>query len=219
MKREGSVSLFQSPSPVKSTAVKWAGAITIAMSLALTGCQAPGERPGTLSASWRTAPSGPVVLTEGDTVKLYFPGAPEFSGVQKIRADGKLSLTGLGEIQGAGKTLLQLQADISARYRAQLQNPTVMVTLEASGSPITVTGGVMSPGVRLAPDRHTTLLEALLAAGGVNEESGNAARVRIVRLVNGRGETITVDMRGALRGEENTPIYLKPGDNIDVGQY
>jgi protein involved in polysaccharide export with SLBB domain len=219
MKHSRLVSLLPSSPSLAKTIAQWTGLLILATCPVLTACSSPGLAPSALPASWRTPPSGPVTLNEGDMVKLFFPGAPEFSSSQKVRADGKLSLTGLGEIHAAGKTLLQLQSEISSRYRGQIQNPTVMVTLEASGSPITVTGGVMSPGAKLSPDRTTTLLEALLAAGGVSEEKGDASRVRIVRLINGRGETVTVDMRAALKGTDNSPIYLRAGDNVNVGGY
>lgn len=219
MKRNGPASIIKSPALVTATAAKNAGLLALAMCFTLTSCGTPGVRPSSLPASWHTAPSGPVVLSEGDTVKINLPGAPEFSGVQKIRADGKLSLPVIGEVQAAGKTLLRLQSDVSARYRQQqeITNSTVVVTLEASGSPVSVGGGVASP-TRFVLDRPTTLIEALLAAGG-KSEMGDMSRVRIVRVSNGRVETVVVDMRGTLKGTESTQIYLKPGDSIDVGQF
>jgi len=207
--------VYASPSSLPLSVIKcsrWAAAAALCLTLA--GCET-GVSPSALPVSWRTPPSGPVVLSEGDVVKLYFPGAPEFSSSQKIRADGKLSLTGLGEIQAAGKSLLRLQSEISSKYRSQIQNPTVVATLESSGTFISVMGGVMAP-TKIAPDHNTTLLEALLAAGGVNVETGDARRVRIVRLSHGQAETVTVNMKAALMGTDNTPVYLKAGDNVTV---
>src|ERR1039457_6769143 len=65
-------------------------------------------------------PSRPVTLSPGDSVKLTFSGAPELSQSQKIRADGKLNLPQIGEVNAAGKSLLQFQSELVRLYQPKL---------------------------------------------------------------------------------------------------
>src|SRR5450755_2902218 len=93
-----------------------AGAAVIA-TLFSAGCESAGTVPQAAMI-----PSRSVTLAPGDTVKLTFPGAPELSQSQKIRADGKLSLPQMGEVKAAGKSLPQFQSELVQLYRSQLRN-------------------------------------------------------------------------------------------------
>jgi polysaccharide export outer membrane protein len=158
--------------------------------------------------------TGPVTLSEGDTIKIFFPGAPEYNNIQKIRSDGKISLPLIGETQAAGKTLSRLQSDLSARYKAQLQNAEVVVSLEASGTPVIISGAVAAPG-KFQFDRPTTFLEAIMGAGGFTDFA-RKKRVRVIRVVNGRYQTETYDMSKGLIGGMTPLVYVKGGDVIYV---
>ncbi|HWB01675.1 MAG TPA: polysaccharide biosynthesis/export family protein [Verrucomicrobiales bacterium] len=154
--------------------------------------------------------TGPVILGEGDLVKLFFPGAPEYTGSQKIRLDGKLSLPIIGEYQAAGKTVTRLQSELSGRYKSQLQNSEVVVSLEASGKPVIISGGVASPG-KFVFDRPTTMLEAIMGAGGF-KDFARKGKVRLTRIVNGQYHTVVYDMRGG----RAPVVYVRGGDMIDI---
>ena len=113
-------------------------------------------------------PSRPVTLSPGDSVKLTFPGAPELSQSQKIRADGKLSLPQIGEVNAAGKSLPQFQSELVRLYRSQLRNTDILVTLESGVMQVYVSGAVHKPG-KLSFDRPTTILQVIAEAGGATE--------------------------------------------------
>lgn len=156
----------------------------------------------------------PVVLGPGDALGLAFPGAPDLNHSQRIRQDGKLALPLVGEIQAAGRTVSQLRQDLSTRYSAQLQNAEVVVTVEARGTPVMVTGAVGRPG-RLVLDRPTTALEAVMEAGGFGELA-NQSKVRLIRVENGVYRSQALDLKAAMQGEAARAIYLRPGDMIHV---
>src|SRR5437016_3184312 len=79
----------------------------------------------------QNAATTPVVLSPGDIIKLTFPGAPELSQTQKIKADGKVNLPVIGEVTAAGKTLVDFQNELVNLYKPQLRNSDVLVTLES----------------------------------------------------------------------------------------
>ena len=181
----------------------------------LTSCESTGG--GTTGPSAvRSAPAGPVVLGEGDVIRLNFAGAPELSGQQKIRSDGRISLPMIGEAKAAGLTVPQLQDSLTALYKPQLQNPAVVVTLEVSANAVLISGEVNAPG-RKVFERPTTLLEAIMEAGGFTEFA-NTRKVRITRVEGGQYRTETVDMSGALKGEATDAVYVRGGDIITVSE-
>lgn len=184
------------------------------LGLVLTGCQSSvsSDVPGP-SAS-RSAASGAVILGEGDVIRMVFAGAPELNSQQKIRSDGKISLAMVGETRAAGLTVPQLQDALVALYKPQLQNPAVLVTLDTSANAVIISGEVNSPGRRVF-DKPTTLLEAIMEAGGFSGFA-NKKKVTLIRVEGGQYRTEVVDMSGALKGEETEVVYVRGGDIINV---
>jgi polysaccharide export outer membrane protein len=158
----------------------------------------------------------PVTLTPGDVVKLSFPGASEFNQTQKIRADGKLSLPLIGEVTASGKTVVEFQKELVRLYKPQLRNSEVVVTLESSVAQVVVSGAVTRPA-KLTFERPTTVFQAIMEAGGVNEY-GTLKRVHLIRVVNGEQLTQVLDLRPALAGKATNALYVKDGDVIFVPQ-
>src|SRR5437773_9630444 len=104
-----------------------------------------------------------VILAPGDVVKLTFSAAPELNQSQKVRADGKLSLPLVGEVDASGKTVGQLQGELMQLYKSQLKNPEVTVSLEASVTRVTVSGAVAKPAT-ITFERPTTVFQAIMEA-------------------------------------------------------
>jgi len=157
-----------------------------------------------------------VILASGDVVKLTFSAAPELNQAQKVRADGKLSLPLVSEVDAAGKTVGQLQSELIQLYKSQLKTPEVTVSLEGSVTTVTVSGAVGKPG-RIAFERPTTVFQAIMEAGGPSTY-GTLRHVRLVRTVNGVTKSQVFDLHRMLRGEETKPFYVRDGDIIYVPQ-
>ncbi len=158
----------------------------------------------------------PVNLTAGDVVKLVFPAAPDFNQTQKIRADGKLSLPLIGEVSAAGKTVPQFQNELIQLYKPQLRNSDVIVTLESGVGEVIVSGAVARPA-KLTFERPTTVFQAIMEAGGINE-FGNLRKVHLTRTVNGKQRTQVLDLRPTLAGKATSAFYVRDGDVIYVPQ-
>jgi polysaccharide export outer membrane protein len=162
----------------------------------------------------QVGPTTPVVLSAGDIVRISFSAAPDYNQSQKIRPDGKLSLPQVGEVVAGGKTVGQFESQLRAVYRDLIKETDVSVSLENAVIQIYVTGSVRNPG-KLTFDRPTTILQAVMEAGGPNQ-FGNMRNVHLIRTTNGVHRTQLVDLRPVLAGEPTHAMYVKNGDIIKV---
>jgi polysaccharide export outer membrane protein len=153
-------------------------------------------------------------LSPGDVIKLSFTATPDMNQTQKIRADGKVSLPLVGEVTAAGETLGEFQSELIHLYGAQLKNAEVVVTLESAVAQVIVSGAVAKPA-KLLFERPTTVFQAIMEAGGLNE-FGSFKNVHVIRLISGRQRTQTLDLRPTLSGRPTRPFYVKDGDVIYV---
>ena len=187
-------------------------ALAVALFASLCSCEtaSPTARVDQVGATT------PVVLGAGDVVRITFTNAPEYNQTQKIRSDGKISLPQVGEVTAAGKTVSQFEGQMKAVYRDLIKDTDVVVTLDSASIQIYVTGAVRNPG-KLTFDHATTILQAVMEAGGPNQ-FGNLRNVHLIRTTNGVHRTQLVDLRPALAGEPTKAMYVKNGDIIQVPQ-
>ena len=177
-----------------------------------SGCKTPPAQP----ISDRTPVQAPTFLSAGDVIKLVFPGAPEMTQSQKIRGDGKISMPMIGEVDAAGKRPSELQAELKQKYKDQLTNNDVVVTVESGVIPVFISGAVRKPG-KMVFERPMNLLEVITEAGGFTPQA-NLRKVRIIRVVNGEHRSQIVDLKPALSGQRARAFYVRPNDVIDVGE-
>ena len=185
--------------------------ILTVLAFAEVGCQT--ETTGQSLSGQAEVPKH-VTLASGDVVKLAFSAAPELNQSQKIRSDGKLSLPLVGEVDAGGKTVGQLQTELIQLYKPQLKTPEVTVSLESSVTSVTVSGAVNKPG-RLSFERPTTVIQAIMEAGGPSE-FGTLRRVRLMRVVSGVYKSQIMDLHDL--SKELKPFYVRDNDVIYVPQ-
>jgi polysaccharide export outer membrane protein len=179
--------------------------------LACAGCGTGSNAlPGQPSAT--TA----VKLSAGDQIKLTFTTATDLNQSQKIRADGKVSLPLIGDVQAAGKTIPEFQGDLIRRYKSQLRNSDVLVTLENGTGTVVVSGAVGRPG-KIPFDRPTTVFQLIMEAGGITDY-GSLKGVRLFRTTNGEQQTQVLNLSSALKGKTTDVVYVRDGDVIYVPQ-
>ena len=186
--------------------------LVLAAAFALSSCAGPSRT----ARVDQVATTTPVVLGPGDVIRISFTTAPEMNQAQKIRADGKVSLPAVGQVTAAGKTLAQLESELKRLYSGQITNTDVLVTLDSSQIEVYMSGAVRSPG-KLVFDRPTTILQAIMQAGGPNP-FGNMRSVRLIRLTNGVQRMQVLDLRPTLLGETTKAFYVKNGDIIQIPQ-
>ncbi len=193
---------------------RWTGITSMMAAAALSGAGCASPRTATFSPQM-TAPE-PVALCPGDNLKVSYPGLPELDQIQKIRVDGTVSLPMIGEVVAGGKSLQTFQGELVARYKPQLQNSDVVVTLESGGISVFISGAVKYPG-KLVLGRPTTVIQGLMEAGGPNEFA-DIRKVHLLRMANGRQHTQLFNLQPTMRGEVTSAFYLKDGDMIHVPQ-
>lgn len=112
-------------------------------------------------------PPGPhtsVRLSPGDTIKVAFAENSDLDQTEKIRRDGKVSLPIIGEVQAAGKRVIDFQHQLSSIYDEHLDNPEVLVTIEGGTATAIVSGFASNPG-KVEFDRPTTVYQAVMQSG------------------------------------------------------
>jgi polysaccharide biosynthesis/export protein len=172
------------------------------------GCQGTTKTPAPLVGQT------PNYLNAGDEVKISFPAAPELNQTQKIGTDGSLSLPLIGEVHAAGKSPGELQGELATRYKPQLQDNEVLVTLETRALPVVVSGAVQRPG-KIIFERPATVLEAIMEAGGFTPEA-DLKKISLIRIVKGEHYSQIFDMRAVLKGVPTRAVYISGGDVIYV---
>jgi polysaccharide biosynthesis/export protein len=175
-----------------------------------SGCESPAPTPFPEQPTAKT----PVSLAPGDVIKLTFVSASEFNQTQKIRADGKVSLPLIGEVTAAGKRVVDFQRELVGLYKPQLRNSEVVVTVESSVVQVVVSGAVTKPA-KLTFERPTTVFQAIMEAGGVNDY-GSMKKVHLIRVVNGEQLTQVLDLRPIASGKATSALYVRDGDVIYV---
>jgi len=161
-----------------------------------------------------TESSESLELLVGDVIRISFPGAPELSDEQRIRRDGKITLTFVGEKEVTGYTSSQLEDRLLEWYDDQIVTKEVTVTLLSSTFPIYVQGTVLQPG-EIMSDRRLTALEAVLKAG-YDPKQANLKKVRVIRTEGDRRQNYNLDLQAVLEGEDVEPFFLKPSDIVMV---
>jgi polysaccharide export outer membrane protein len=157
-----------------------------------------------------------LVLHEGDTIHIAFPGAPSLDNTQTIRRDGRISLTLVGEMTAAGLTPAELEQQLLVKYGDQLVVKQISVTVQASEFVVYVSGAaVLHPG-KIISERPLTPLEAVMEAG-LDQTRANLKKVVVIREnSDGKTEKFNVDLKAVIKGKHTQPFTLKPLDKIIV---
>ncbi|HEX7654747.1 MAG TPA: hypothetical protein VF607_14660, partial [Verrucomicrobiae bacterium] len=100
-------------------------------------------------------------------------------------------------------------------YMPQISSHEIYVAIQSSTFPVFVSGAVIHPGKVMA-DHPLTALEAVMEAGGYDNERANMKAVKITRNEQGVMKTYVVDLKAVLDGRSSKPYYLKPDDIVFV---
>jgi len=192
-------------------------ALLAAFSLALPACAGSGNyvwvndlppEPATTSTEY--------MIESGDLLAIRVLGHDDLSNARaRVRDDGRIVMPILGDIGARGTRPSALRAEIEARLKDYVKEPSVIVDVEEErGSTVSVLGEVSHPGVY--PIEHRAgVARALAGAGGVTEF---ADRDRIFVLRGGAHPLrIRFTYREVTRGElAASSFVLRTGDVVVV---
>ena len=184
-----------------------------------TGCHSGGGRfvwvdDIPVSALGSTNDAAYVIAT-GDVLSVRVYNQEGMSTRAKVRADGKISVPLVGEIEARGKKPSELAKTLEVRLKEFIVAPAVTVTVdEAQAMQVSVIGEVAHPAI-LTLDPTAGVMQALAGAGGLTDF---ATRDRIFVYRKG---TPAVRVRftwdALTRGEgQGAAFVLKQGDVVVV---
>jgi polysaccharide biosynthesis/export protein len=102
-----------------------------------------------------------------------------------VRPDGGISFPLAGDIQAAGLTPKEIEADIARRLQRYIPDAVVTVSvIKVQGLRIYVTGKVKTPG-QYTVGRYVDVLQALTLAGGLTPYA-NDGDIKVLRRENGK---------------------------------
>jgi len=157
------------------------------------------------------------VIGPEDVLQISFWQDPELDQMVKVRQDGMITLSIIGEITAAGLSPRELGDKIERNvslYNKNISQATVTV-LGFNSQKIFVTGQVVEPGKKtfeVIPDLWTIIKES----GGATDV-GDLTRVTIIRSEKSGGERITVNLLEYISsGRLDKLPDLKSGDTIEI---
>ncbi|HKQ71156.1 MAG TPA: polysaccharide biosynthesis/export family protein [Polyangiaceae bacterium] len=116
----------------------------------------------------------------GDTLSIRVYEQETLTTTAKVRNDGRLALTFIGEVTAAGKPPAALAREIEGRLKEFIVHPRVTVNVDQS-QPIAVSMvGEVTRGGSVALESPASLLQAMAVAGGPTEYA-DKSRIFVIR--------------------------------------
>jgi len=173
--------------------------------------QPAADQPSMASAFYQVHP--------GDVLTISFRYTPEFNDEITVAPDGRGVTKAAGDIMLAGRTLPEIQQEIIAGSTDKLVNPEVAVSLKSFEAPnFVVAGEVQKPGP-FDLRKPTTVLQAILMAGGPKEDSA-MSHVYLFRRINSDTAEVHVLQLGKYdaKSRAKNDLLLQPDDMILVNR-
>lgn len=187
-----------------------------------TQTQAPPATGAAPDAKPSTSPAGPaggapVSSTDykvgpSDVLTIRVWGEPEFSGPVAVHQDGKFTLPLVGDLQGGGKTPVEIQEIVAAALKKMVVKPLVTVTVQEVGSKKYYLVGQVAHAGEYPLVVPTTVLEAIDKSGGLTDFA-NTKHIYILR----GNQRIPFNYKDVHKGKNmDQNILLEPGDHLYV---
>lgn len=191
--------------------------------LALAGC-AGATGPQLPPASFVALQEGPgeeYVIGPLDELTVFVWRNPELGASVQVRPDGRITTPLITDMPAVGKTPSMLAEDIKLQLSQYIQEPIVSVIVNKfSGTfsqQIRIVGATEKPA-SIPYRANMTLLDAMIAVGGLNEyAAGNRARLIRFDKDTGKQREYGVRLSDLLRkGDTRANVLLMPGDVIII---
>lgn len=155
-------------------------------------------------------------ITVWDHPELTLPAGPERSQIESgswVNADGKIFYPFIGLVHVAGRTINQIQQDITTKLSEYIPDPQIEVKVAAFNSQkVIITGAVTQAGSAAITNIPLNLLDAVNSAGGLTN-SADSRRISVLR----NGRTYNVNLNSFLSNARwgGNPV-LKGGDIVNI---
>lgn len=164
---------------------------------------------------YRVGPGDMLYITVWDHPELTVPAGSQQQGNlagRLVQGDGTLFYPYIGKVQAAGKTPVELRAEITQRLAKYIEAPQVDTSvLTYASQRVWITGAAeRSTSVPLTTTPLT--LSDAISQAGLNASQADLSGIQLSR----DGVTYSIDIETVARQHGGRPIYLKNGDSIYV---
>jgi len=134
---------------------------------------------------------GDYILGRGDLLSIRAFDFDQLNQRVRVESDGTIRLPLLNTVDVGGRTLADVEHDLTRRLGDYMYDPHISVFVEEYRSQqVSVEGEVRKPGLVTESGRNLTLLDSIAAAGGMTPEAGTVitfmpARVPTKRAADG----------------------------------
>jgi polysaccharide export outer membrane protein len=161
------------------------------------------------------------IVGPGDTMEIFVWGNEELTTTGVVRPDGKFTTRLVEDLEASGKTSTELARDIEEAYAEYVRQPVVSVIVNGFvGVPeqtVRVVGEATQP-TRVPYSRHLSLLDVMIAVGGMTEYAAGNKSV-LVRLEDGQQKSYGLRLDDLLKdGDISANMAMMPGDIVIISE-
>ncbi|MBV6458354.1 MAG: hypothetical protein HONBIEJF_01481 [Fimbriimonadaceae bacterium] len=162
------------------------------------------------------AQEGTYRLQPEDIIRIQVMGEQQINAQLPVGRDGNVTAPFLGPIRAAGKTVSELEADLTAAYiqKLRFREPRVSVTIESFRAVRVAIGGAVTRAGVYSIRPTDTILTLINLGGGL---AGGADQKRATLKRGQTRELIPIDLQAMLlRGDLSQNYVLQDGDELMV---
>jgi polysaccharide export outer membrane protein len=192
-------------------------------SMALSGC-ASTNAPQLAPASFVAMQEGPgeeYVIGPLDELTIHVWRNDELGAKVQVRPDGRITTPLVSDMPAVGKTPTMLAEDIRLQLSQYIAEPLVTVIVNkfagTFSQQVRIVGATEKPA-SLPYRANMTLLDAMIAVGGLNEfAAGNRAKLVRFDKTTGHQQEYALRLSDLLKeGDTRANVMLMPGDVIII---
>lgn len=194
---------------MKRLAVIVAVALALALPVApVSGAGAPGDNTPIDQLDWGATPEYRIV--PGDELGLNFGPRDDLVADMirpvVVRPDGRITVFPIGDVVAAGRTPVELQAELIRLLAGEFKQPRVTVeVVRSAANRVHVLGRVKAPGSQVVQSLPT-LLQVIAGAGGFEDDAARNSVIIMHRVGLGTVSVTRVRAGRLLRGGGDVPL-------------
>jgi len=192
--------------------------LVIVLAALLVGCTVGGDLPPVPDAQVNVEVDYDYIIGPGDEIGIFVWGNSELNSSSPVRPDGKLTTHLVEDLQASGKTSTQLARDVEAAYSEYVRQPVVSVTVTGFEGVPDQSVRVMGDPQQITYKKHMTLLDVMIAAGGLTEYAAGNQSV-LIRLVDGKEVSYNLRLDDLVKqGDISANLSIMPGDIVIIAE-
>ena len=198
---------------------RWKRLRSLLLALSLAACSSLDSLPVASSVGDTTSPD--YIVGPLDSLQVFVWRNPEVTTTVPVRPDGRISTPLIEDLQAAGKTPTQLARDIERELSKYIVDPVVTVIVTAFSGPynqqVRVVGEAAKPQA-IAYREHMTLLDVMIAVGGLTDFAAGNRAILLRQAENGQKQYRVRLADLVKEGDVTANAQVLPGDVLMIPQ-